>query len=97
MKKPAFQAIATDLEIEQRCDEYMNKMTERVENIEATVENIADKTDLEQAKAERNSTKADMLAYEIKIKGLSSDLSTLKKKILSDPKPKKESVERTIY
>ena len=45
------------------------------------MKNKADKTDLEQAKAEINSTKADMLAYEIKIKGLSTDLSTLNENI----------------
>ena len=58
-EKPAFQAIATDQDIEQRCDEYMEKMTEMVGKIETTVENKADKTDLEQAKAEINSTISD--------------------------------------
>ena len=52
-------------------------MTERVEKIETNVANNADKTELEQAKAEINSAKSDMLAYEVKIKGLSTDLSTL--------------------
>ena len=80
-EKPAFQAIATDIDIEQRCDEYMKKMTERVEKIEANVENEAGKTELEQAKAEINSAKSDMLAYEVKIRGLSTDLSTLNEKI----------------
>ena len=38
VKKSAIQAIVTDLEIEQRCNEYMEKeMTERVEKTEASL------------------------------------------------------------
>ncbi len=41
-------------------------MTERVEKIEATVENKFDKADLEQVKAEINLTKSDIRLIQLK-------------------------------